>query len=112
MKIKTRKNSAKHFFSVKTSGDIYGENSTILSEELRTASESGYSRIVLDLSKTSGMDSCALGVIIYWYKNISGNNKRLIIVKPNETIRELLTTTNLSKLIMVVDSIDKIPVEF
>jgi anti-anti-sigma factor len=104
MRIKTKKNTKRQIVSVSVSGSIYGEDGTIMSDELRSASDTGLSKIALDLSRTTGMDSCAMGVIIYWSRNLNQENRQFMLVNPSDTVKELFVNTNLDKVIKIIDT--------
>jgi|GEM_PF-931669 anti-anti-sigma factor len=108
MTMKLKRQTLNHIPTVKISGSVSGKDAMVLSDELRAVCESDSSRVVVDLSETVNMDSSAMGVIIYWWKNLKQQSRRLVLFNPRCAVLEMLETTNLDKLISVIDSAEKL----
>jgi anti-sigma B factor antagonist len=106
MSIKFKHHARNQVPTIKISGSVSGKDALVLSNELRSASESQGARIVVDLSETSTLDSSAMGVIIYWWKNLKQQDRQLVLFNPHAAVMDLLVTTNLDKLINVTDSVE------
>jgi anti-anti-sigma factor len=90
---------------VKISGGVSGEDAVKLSEKIGFLHKTDTDRIIIDLSETFAMDSSAVGVLVYWWKLLKLENKRLILLKPHDAISEMLETTNLDKFLPIIDSL-------
>ena len=108
MSMKLRKQLKKNTPLIFVSGDVSGKDAMILSDEIRQVSEGGSNTVVIDLSATASMDSSAMGVIIYWWKNLKQENRHLLLCNPHRAVVELLETTNLNKLIPIIESIESL----
>jgi anti-anti-sigma factor len=90
------------------SGSVSGEDAGKLSEELSSINKQNINRVIIDLSKTMSMDSSTVGILVYWWKLMEQEHKALFLYKPHEIISEMLETTNLDKLLPIVDSFDNL----
>jgi anti-anti-sigma factor len=57
--------------------------------------------IVLDLSKTTYMDSSALGMILLLKEYAEENCNKIIIQKPNETVNKILEIAQFHRLLTI-----------
>ncbi len=67
--------------------------------------EKGYSKIIFDFSKVSGIDSLGLGILVSVYKNAISNKGNIVLVNPNENVFKLLQITGLIKIFKITDSV-------
>jgi len=108
MKSSIKSKLAENLPVIKISGAVSGEDSIKLSEEIGSLHKQKVDRIVIDLSETIGMDSSAMGVLVYWWKLLKHEDKRLFLFQPRDAISEMLETTNLDKLLPVIDTLDNL----
>jgi len=106
MGMKIKKHNVRRLPILFISGDVSGEESMVLSDELRQVCQGDSRCVVVDLGDTVAMDSSAMGVIIYWWKNLKQQSRQLVLCNPHDAVLELLVTTNLDKLIKVIDSVE------
>lgn len=98
-------------FTIKQSGDkviisVSGEldseeKSNELKDMLSSIYEQGEREIVLDLDDTSFIDSEGIGKILMFYKRLKDHDGCLYITPPNDTLREMLETLRLDKVIEI-----------
>lgn len=108
MSMKLKKRLVNSTPTVAIFGEVSGKNSLELSNELRQVSQSDSTRVVINLSDAVTLDSSAMGVILYWWKNLKQQSRQLVLCNPHDAILELLVTTNLDKLISVIPSADQL----
>ena len=57
--------------------------------------------IIVDLSKTSYMDSSALGMLLLLKDHVEKHNGTLVISKPNETVNKILEIAQFHRLMNI-----------
>jgi anti-anti-sigma factor len=98
----------KDYFLLKISGDITSSSIHILAKKLDSLKKNKYNTIVIDLSKTTCIDSHGLGVLVYSWKMMGKNNKSLVFLNPTEFVRNIFTETNLDSVIRVIDTVEEL----
>ena len=78
-----------------------------LKEQLVAALDEGYTRIVIDLSETSFLDSSGLGVLVGALKRANDAGGALRIVCPGEGIMRIFRITGLTKVFDMDEDLDK-----
>ena len=84
-------------------GEITGENVGKITKKLENLRKADSEKIVVDLSKTTFIDSHGLGAFVYLWRLLE-EQKRELVLNPQGFIRSLFTGTNLDKIFRVVDS--------
>lgn len=64
------------------------------------------SRVLLDLSAVTFMDSTGLGLILKAYKKCKQSGGSLILLRPSAPVRSLITTLKLDRLLPVAETVD------
>jgi anti-sigma B factor antagonist len=85
-------------------GDITGENVGKITKKLENLRKAESEKIVVDLSKTTFIDSHGLGAFVYLWRLLEEQKRELVFLNPQGFIRSLFTGTNLDKIFRVVDS--------
>jgi anti-anti-sigma factor len=82
------------------------------SRDLKAAAKLGAPKIAIDVSHTEFMDSHALGLLVFHHSALQKEGRSLVIINENPDplsyIRGLLDTTGLSRILQVVDNVDKL----
>lgn len=68
--------------------------------------DAGQKKLVIDLSKTTFIDSMMLGVLLGALKRLTGVGGQLVIVCPDSQIRRVFEITSLDRVLRLVDSLD------
>jgi anti-sigma B factor antagonist len=63
----------------------------------------GDSRVLIDLSKVSRIDSAGLGVLMTCYSHVLRNRGMLKVLRPSEDVRRLLSVSNLDRIVETYD---------
>jgi anti-sigma B factor antagonist len=66
----------------------------------------GAKRLVVDLTKTSFIDSSSLGVLIGAHRRLTANGGRLVVVCTREAIVKTFRITGLDSVFALVDSVE------
>jgi anti-sigma B factor antagonist len=77
-------------------GDIDGSTAPLLQEKILAAAQPN-SRLLLDMSGVDFMSSAGLRVMLLLYRQISGNNGRVILAGLNESIEDAMSATGFLK---------------
>jgi anti-sigma B factor antagonist len=78
-----------------------------LKQKLTDAIEGGKSRIVVDLSETTFLDSTALGVLIGAVKRLRSRDGALVIVNVDQNIAKTFEITGLDQIFTIVGTRDE-----
>ena len=63
--------------------------------------EKQINKIAINLSKVSYLDSGALNVLIYSYNTLSKNNGTLVLIEPNEYVRDVCEVIGLDRIVKI-----------
>jgi anti-sigma B factor antagonist len=78
-----------------------------LKQKLTDAIEGGKSRIVVDLTETTFLDSTALGVLIGAVKRLRSRDGALVIVNVDQNIAKTFEITGLDQIFTIVGARDE-----
>ena len=92
---------------VAVAGEIDLFTAPELKSALSEAIESGHTRIVVDLTDTTVLDSTALGVLIGAVKRLRSRDGRLTIVNVDENIAKTFEITGLDKIFPISSTRDE-----
>ncbi|NLK63053.1 MAG: STAS domain-containing protein [Fusobacteria bacterium] len=90
--------------SVLLEGDVDVYTSVSLKKELNNIIEQGNDKILIDLGKTTYMDSSGLGVLVAILKLLKKNNGQMKIVELTPTIKKVFELTRLSNFFDIYDT--------
>jgi len=99
-KLKIRKSGSTPILGV--FGDITGNNIGKLTSKLETLLKVPSDAIAIDLEHVSFIDSHGLGVFVFYFRRLQEQQRKFVIVKPSEFIRELLSGSNLDRVFTIV----------
>jgi anti-sigma B factor antagonist len=91
---------------VSPAGEIDAYTAPKLREELTRVTESGCSRVFVNLEFVDFIDSTGLGVLIGGLKRMRNRNGDLELVSSNDSILRLLDLTGLSKSFRIHDRLE------
>src|SRR5688500_15257305 len=92
----------RHVVAVRGEIDLF--TAPELKQKLTDAIEGGKSRIVVDLSETTFLDSTALGVLIGAVKRLRSREGALVIVNTDQNIAKTFEITGLDQIFTIVGS--------
>lgn len=96
-----------HSFRVALAGEVDLYTAPELKAELAHLIEVGASRVVVDLSSTTYIDSTTLGVLLGALKRLRPNGGELVLVCPERNIRKVFEITSLDRVFPIYDSTDE-----
>ncbi|NLG17420.1 MAG: STAS domain-containing protein [Fibrobacter sp.] len=102
LKIRSKKINSSPVLEI--TGEITGENVGKITSKLEGLRKGDSQKVVVDLSKTTFIDSHGLGVFVYIWRLLGEQNRELIFLNPQGFIRNMFNGTNLDKIFKVVDS--------
>jgi anti-anti-sigma factor len=90
------------FFIVDIAGKIDRlKDSIVLKSYINMLIEKGQVMIAINLSQVTYLDSGALNVLIYSHNTLSKKNGRLVLIEPNEYVKDVLEVVGLNKLVTI-----------
>ncbi|HEY6293898.1 MAG TPA: STAS domain-containing protein [Terriglobia bacterium] len=89
-----------------------GRETEALRERIKSLTEAGHTRIVLDLAGVDYIDSAGLGVLVAGSVSVKQAGGVLKLANLTERIRGLIQITRLSTLFEVYDSLEKARLSF
>jgi anti-sigma B factor antagonist len=95
----------RHVVAVRGEIDLF--TAPELKQKLTDAIEGGKSRIVVDLSETTFLDSTALGVLIGAVKRLRSRDGALVIVNTDQNIAKTFEITGLDQIFTILDNRDE-----
>jgi anti-sigma B factor antagonist len=91
---------------IQIQGDAIGREVAKLSKKLESYIKTNEPVIAIDLSETDSIDSYGLGVVVFTWKQLSSQNRKLVFVNPQGFIKNLFVGTNLTKVFTIVESLE------
>lgn len=77
------------------------KDSIVLKSFINQMVEKNVLKIGLNLAQVTYLDSGALNVLIYCHNTLSKRDGRLVLIEPNEYVRDVLEVVGLDKLVKV-----------
>jgi anti-anti-sigma factor len=77
------------------------KDSIVLKSYINTLLEKSHLKIALNLSEVTYLDSGALNVIIYSHNTLKKRSGTLVLIEPNEYVRDVLEVVGLDKLVKI-----------
>ena len=87
-------------------GDLDVYTAPRLKEAIAVCVQEGARRVALDLGEVKFLDSTGLAVIVGGLKRIKEHQGSMVLLRPNDQIRRILTITDLIKILTVKDSLE------
>jgi anti-anti-sigma factor len=86
--------------------DIVGKidrlkDSIVLKSYVNTLLERNLNRVAMNLARVTYMDSGALNVLIYSHNTLSKKGGNLVLIEPNEYVKDVLEVVGLNKLVKI-----------
>jgi anti-sigma B factor antagonist len=94
----------RHVVAVRGEIDLF--TAPELKKTLADAIENGATRVVVDLSETTFLDSTALGVLIGAVKRLRQRDGQLVIVNTDPNIQKTFEITGLDQIFTIADTRD------
>lgn len=83
-------------------GCIKGPKTIQLGQKLEIIRTELFSRVVIDLSQVSFMDSSALGALLYYQTVLSNQHIELVLRNPSKLLREAFESCKLNDVFTIV----------
>ena len=80
------------------------KDSIVLKSNLNSLLDKNTRNIALNLSKVTYLDSGALNVLIYAHNSLRKREGALVLIQPNEYVRDVLEVVGLDKLVKIYTS--------
>ena len=93
-------------------GDLDSFSVNILRERLNRVFDTGTYNLIVDLTDVSFVDSAGLGQLVAALKLAIHNGGDLVLVKPNESVHDLLRITKLDTIFRTYDSVEEAAAAF
>jgi anti-anti-sigma factor len=77
------------------------KDSIVLKSFINTIVEKEAQKVALNLAKVTYLDSGALNVLIYCHNTLSRKDGVLVLIEPNEYVRDVLEVVGLDKLVTI-----------
>lgn len=90
-------------------GDVTFTTRRDLSTAIEKARTPACRTILLNVEQVSFMDSAALGVLALYSNLLKAEGRRLLLLRPQERVREILTIANIPAIIPLCFSEDEVP---
>jgi anti-sigma B factor antagonist len=90
-------------------GKITFEHCPPLQHRLDEIVESGAREVVIDFKEVPFIDSSGVGEILRLYKLVRDRNGEVILVNPNQKLRNLFTMYRFEKFMRILDSMETNP---
>ena len=88
-------------------GKIIGEASKTIQREIDKQTQNNDGKIILDLSAVPLMDSAALGTIVAALTSLSKRGMKLVLLKPQKAVSNVLRITRLDTIFEIYDDEQK-----
>jgi anti-anti-sigma factor len=80
------------------------KDSIVLKSHINTLLDKSNLRVALDLAKITYLDSGALNVLIYAHNSLKKKGGALVLIQPNEYVKDVLEVVGLDKLVKIYTS--------
>jgi anti-sigma B factor antagonist len=80
------------------------KDSIVLKSYINTLLEKDTSNVALNLAQVTYLDSGALNVLIYCHNQVKKKGGSLVLIEPNEYVRDVLEVVGLNKLVQIYSS--------
>lgn len=82
--------------------ELSATSSNSFRDETRRAFVEGQTNIEIDLSQTTVVDSCGLGVLVALHKTASSRGGALRLLNPNPAVQQILELTRMHRIFEVI----------
>ncbi len=91
--------------AIMVSGRVDAHTSPELDAYCRARLDEGVTALALDISGVQYMSSAGLRVLLSVLKEMGNRNGKLVLVKPQENVKEILEISGFSKIFTITDKI-------
>jgi len=95
---------AKNISILQVAGRILGNASDAFRKAMETQLQTGHDKLVVDLTEVPLIDSSALGAIVTTLKGYQRSGGKLVLLKPQKAVQEVLEVTQLATVIEIYDT--------
>ena len=95
---------AENIFTLHVAGKILGNASDAFRKEMEVQLQTGYDKLVVDLTEVPLIDSSALGAIVTTLKGCQQLGGKLVLLNPQKAVQEVLEVTQLTTVIEIYDT--------
>ena len=82
-------------------GKIFGNASDAFRKAMESQLQTGHDKLVVDLTEVPLIDSSALGAIVTTLKRYQRSGGKLVLLKPQKAVQEVLEVTQLTTVIEI-----------
>jgi len=86
---------------------VGGDETDELRANIKKLSEEGNKKLIIDLSKTTYLNSTALGVLISGHTSFIKNNGRVILCNISKSIENIFVITKLTLVFEITETLDE-----
>jgi stage II sporulation protein AA (anti-sigma F factor antagonist) len=108
MNLQCKKKNVHGWQVLEVTGTLSGSDVIKLQKQLESFLKLPQQWVIIDLKNADFIDSHGLGVIIFFWKQFEQHNKKLAFLDPDGFIKEMLSLTQLNKIIPVIGSVDEL----
>jgi anti-sigma B factor antagonist len=94
-------------YVVSLGGEVDLYTAPELKQELHRLVGEGATRIVIDMSETTFIDSTTLGVLLSVVKRVRPEGGAVVLVCPDRNVRRIFEITLLDRVFSIVDTLDE-----
>jgi len=91
---------------IRIAGKITFEHCPLLQSRLDQVLEEGVREVVIDFAEVPFMDSSGVGEILRLYKIVRDRNGVVVLINPNQKLRNLFTMYRFEKFMKILDSVE------
>lgn len=86
---------------------VGGEETDQLRDKLKEISDSKKNKLIVDLDRTTYLNSTALGVLISAHANFTKRDGKIVLCNVSESIENIFVITKLTLVFAIADNIDE-----
>jgi anti-sigma B factor antagonist len=100
-KIQIQEEEKGTYYYIKAKGHFSSINILEVRRPLEYALSIGHTKLALDLSEVTFMDSMGLGLMINFFKKMRDSGGRLVVINPSETVFNLINVSGTGKVLEI-----------
>lgn len=93
-----------HTATLKLEGSFTYTQRKLFQDTLKRLSSSDVEHVIVDLAQVPFLDSAALGLLMITHRQLVADKRRLSLVHPQATVRQIIELANLHKTIPLIES--------
>jgi anti-sigma B factor antagonist len=106
LRVEVQQLPASHAALIVAEGEIDHRTFEVLSNAVRDLLDGGCVRLIIDLDRVAFVSSSGLGVFVSTVAETRSGGGDLVLVRPQQTVREVFATAGLTDCLPVVENLD------